>query len=350
MKTVNVKASREYNVCIERGILKNSGEMISSVHKPCKAMLISDTNVAPLYAKTVTDSLCACGFEVVSFIIEAGEESKNAVNLALIWEALAENSLTRSDIIVALGGGVVGDLSGFAAATYLRGIEYIQIPTTLLAMVDSSVGGKTAVDLKAGKNLAGAFYQPSLVICDPDALNTLSPQIYSDGMAEVIKYGFINRPGLLSLLESDFDIADVIEICVEDKRDIVSLDEKDHGLRQLLNLGHTVGHGIERCSGYSITHGSAVAAGMAIITRAAINAGICKNDVLEVLIKLLEKFNLPTSCEFTAQEICNAAFNDKKRKGNRITLVIPEELGKSVLAAYDVDKLLDFISGAWKND
>ncbi len=350
MKTVNVKASREYNVCIERGILKNAGEMIAAVHKPCKAMIISDTNVAPLYEKTVTDSLRASGFETVSFIIEAGEESKNAANLAFIWESLAENSLTRSDIIVALGGGVVGDLSGFAAATYLRGIEYIQIPTTLLAMVDSSVGGKTAVDLKAGKNLAGAFYQPSLVICDPEALNTLSPQVYSDGMAEVIKYGFINRPGLLSLLESDFDIADVIEICVEDKRDIVSLDEKDNGLRQLLNLGHTVGHGIERCSGYSITHGSAVAAGMVIITRAAIRAGICENVVLEVLIRLLEKFSLPTSCDFTVQEICSAAFNDKKRKGNRITLVIPEKLGKSELVPYDVDKLLDFISGAWEND
>ncbi len=350
MRIVNVKASREYDVCIERGLLRKIGEMVAGVHKPCKVMLISDTNDAPLYAKVVVDSLVQSGFETVSFITEAGEESKNAVNLAMVWEKLAENSLTRSDMIVALGGGVVGDLAGFAAATYLRGIEYVQIPTTLLAMVDSSVGGKTAVDLKAGKNLAGAFYQPSLVICDPDALKTLSGEVFSDGMAEVIKYGFINRPLLLEMLNGDFDIADVIEICVQDKRDIVSQDEKDHGLRQLLNLGHTVGHGIERCSGYSVTHGSAVAAGMVIITKAAVNAGICGKDVLDELVKLLGKFGLPAECEFTAQEICTAAFNDKKRMGNRITLVIPAELGRSELVAYDVDKLLDFISGAWKND
>lgn len=348
MKTVRVHASRTYDICIERGLLQTAGPQIAAVHAPCTCMLVSDETVWALYGETVKESLSSAGFAVHTFIIKPGESSKSTQSLVLLWETLAENKITRSDLLIALGGGVVGDLTGFAAATFLRGMEYVQIPTTLLAMVDSSVGGKTAVDLAHGKNLAGAFCQPSLVLCDPDALNTLTPDIFADGMAEVIKYGFINHPALLQKLTEDYDIADIIALCVEDKRDIVEADERDNGCRQLLNLGHTLAHGIELHSGYTISHGSAVAIGMVLITKAAIHAGLCDKDTLATLLGLLAKFNLPTQTQFTCEQLCEAALEDKKRKGGSITLVIPTKTGTSELKKYPVDDLPAFVSGAWE--
>lgn len=347
MKKITVNASRKYDVLIENGIIDKIGDELLRIHKPCPVMIVSDKTVASLYAERVCTSLAASGFELHSFIIEAGEASKNTENLVRLWESLAEAKLSRSDVIIALGGGVCGDLAGFAASTYMRGIEYVQIPTTLLAMVDSSVGGKTAVDLEHGKNLAGTFWQPSLVLCDPTVLSTLPEDIYSDGMAEVIKYGFINRPDLLSLLEGKHDISDIIAICVDDKRDIVEADEHDIGCRQLLNLGHTLAHGIEHCSDFEISHGKAVAIGTALITKAAINAGLCENDVLPKLISLLEKYNLPSDTQFSPEELCAAALEDKKRKGGSITLVIPKAIGKSELLDMPIEKLFDFVSTAW---
>lgn len=348
MKTVTVNASRKYEVRIENGLLQNAGQHIAEIHALCTCMLVSDETVWALYGENVKESLSKAGFTVHSFIIKPGESSKSTRNLVLLWETLAENKLTRSDLLIALGGGVVGDLTGFAAATFLRGIDYVQIPTTLLAMVDSSVGGKTAVDLAHGKNLAGAFCQPSLVLCDPTALGTLTPEIFADGMAEVIKYGFINRPVLLQKLTEDYDIADIIALCVEDKRDIVEADERDNGCRQLLNLGHTLAHGIELHSGYTISHGSAVAIGMVLITKAAIHAGLCEKETLITLLGLLEKFNLPTRTQFTCEQLCEAALEDKKRKGGFITLVIPTKTGHSQLHKYAVEDLHNFISGAWE--
>lgn len=348
MKTITVNASKKYEVRIEDGLLQKAGQHIAEIHKPCPCMLVSDETVFALYGQTVVNSLQNAGFAVQTFLIKPGESSKSTENLVKLWEYLAECKITRSDLLVALGGGVVGDLTGFAAATFLRGIRFVQLPTTLLAMVDSSVGGKTAVDLQHGKNLAGAFYQPSLVLCDPTALNTLSSGIFADGMAEVIKYGFINRPDLLKILQNDYDIADIIALCVEDKRDIVETDERDNGCRQLLNLGHTLAHGIELHSDYTVSHGSAVATGMVLITKAAIANGLCGTDTLDILLQLLNKFALPTETIYTCEQLCEAALEDKKRKGGFITLVVPTQTGKSELKKMSVDALPGFLGKAWE--
>lgn len=348
MKRVKVEASLTYEVLIERGLLKDVGKLIKTVSTGETAVIVSDTTVFPLYNEILKSSLEKEGYKVISYIFPAGEESKNTDTLVSLWEFLAKNHITRSDTLIALGGGVTGDLTGFAAATFLRGIKYVGIPTTLLSMVDSSVGGKTAVDLKSGKNLAGAFYQPSLVICDPDTLKTLSPSVFSDGMAEVIKYGMINLPDFLSELSADMDICDIIEICVKAKRDIVNLDEKDTGLRQLLNFGHTPAHSIELLSEFTISHGSAVAIGMVIMTKASIKAGLCTEETLSVLTSLLKKYSLPTELVFSSEEIAAPAQSDKKRSGSTITLVIPEEAGKCTLKKMPVSALETFFSGAWE--
>ncbi len=347
MKKVKVDASLSYEVLIERGLLGQSGSLIRNITGSRTAVIVSETNVYPLYGEALRSALEKEGFNTESFIFNAGEESKNTDTLVSLWEFLADRHITRSDCLIALGGGVTGDLTGFAAATFLRGIKYINIPTTLLSMVDSSVGGKTAVDLKGGKNLAGAFYQPSLVIIDPDTLDTLPRNVYSDGFAEIIKYGMINLPSLLDILAGDADICDIIEICVTDKRDIVAVDEKDSGLRQLLNFGHTTAHAIELLSQFTVSHGSAVSIGMVIMTKAAINAGLCNENALGLLLPLLDKYSLPSSCVFSPEEIYEAAINDKKRSGDSITVVIPEAAGKCVLRKIPVKELLTLISGAW---
>ncbi len=327
MRKITVNASRKYDVLIENGILKRAGEHILNIHKPCKVMIVTDSNVMPLYVQDLKASLEKCGFKAYIFCFEAGEERKNISTLVQIWDALAENQFTRSDIIAALGGGVCGDLSGFAAASYLRGIEFVQIPTSLLAMTDSSVGGKTAIDLTHGKNLVGAFHQPSLVLCDAQTLNTLDEHYFSDGMAEVIKYGMINRKMMLQILNGDYDIEDIIEICVDDKREIVESDEHDNGARKLLNFGHTFGHAIEKLSDFTISHGFAVAMGMKIITKFAENAGYIEKGSYDALCTTLAKFNLDNKCKFKACDIANAALLDKKSAGDKITLVMPYAVG-----------------------
>lgn len=339
------RAPYGYDIPIGRGLRCQAGEMIAAVHKPCRVLLLTDDTVDVLYADTVTDSLLAAGFTVVRHVIPHGEASKSASNLITLLEKMATEHLTRSDILVALGGGVVGDLGGFASAVYQRGIPFVQIPTTLLAMVDASVGGKTAIDLEAGKNLAGAFHQPSLVICDADCLNTLPPEIFADGMAEVIKYAFISDRVLFDALLGDAtdNMEEIIRLCVEDKRGLVEADETDKGARQLLNLGHTVGHAIESCSDFSISHGSAVAMGMVIITRAAVNTGVCNVETLTSLIALLEKYGLPTECPFTTEQLYAVALSDKKRAGGTITLVVPYGVADSRLVTVPVDALEGYI-------
>ncbi len=344
MKKVRVEASTAYDILIKNGLLGEAGSLIREIAKGRTAVIVSDSNVFPLYGGILENSLRKENFNVLSFVFEAGEESKNTDTLVSLWEFLALNHVTRSDILVALGGGVTGDLTGFAAATFLRGIRYVNIPTTLLSMVDSSVGGKTAVDLKNGKNLAGAFYQPSLVIIDPDTLSTLPPNIFNDGMAEVIKYGMINTQGLLLKLQGEYDINEIIEICVTAKRDIVAVDERDTGVRQLLNFGHTPAHGIEILSGFTVSHGSAVAIGMVIMTKAAIKKGRCEEAALNELLSLLNKFSLPTAPVFSPEEISDIALSDKKRAGDEIALVIPEKAGKCVLKKIPVTELSSFIS------
>ena len=348
MKRVTVEAaSLTYEVLIKKGILGDAGSLIREISDAETAVVVSETTVFPLYGEKLISSLEKEGFNVISFIFPAGEQSKNTGTLIELWEFLAQNNVTRKDILIALGGGVTGDLTGFAAATFLRGIKYAGIPTTLLSMVDSSVGGKTAVDLKGGKNLAGAFYQPSRVIIDPLTLDTLAPSVFADGMAEVIKYGMINKPGFLTALNSGMEIEGIIEECVCAKRDIVNLDEKDTGIRGLLNFGHTPAHSIELLSDFTISHGSAVAIGMVLMTRAAIKAGMCSSDALSILTELLIKYSLPVEIPFSPEEIAQKALNDKKRAGGEITLVIPENAGNCILKKFPVAELEEFFSGAW---
>jgi 3-dehydroquinate synthase len=325
MKTVTVHASRTYDIVIARGILDGAGARIAEALGQSRIMIVTDDTVNALYAARLEKSLTDAGLTYEKFVFPHGEASKNIGTLSALLETLAEKAFSRSDVLVALGGGVVGDLTGFAAATFLRGIRYVGIPTTLLADVDSSVGGKTAVDLRAGKNLAGAFWQPSLVLCDPDTLSTLPGKIFNDGMAEVIKYGMINNPCLLTRLQGEYDINEIIEISVTAKRDIVAVDERDTGIRQLLNFGHTPAHGIEILSEFTVSHGSAVAIGMVIMTKAAIQKGLCEEDALHTLLTLLEKFSLPAKTVFSAKEISDIALSDKKRAGDEITLVLPEK-------------------------
>ncbi len=334
-----------YDIPIGRELRHRAGEMIAAIHKPCRVLLLTDDTVEGLYADEVSASLSEAGFSVVRHVIPHGEASKSAVSLIALLERMATERLTRSDLLVALGGGVVGDLGGFASAVYQRGIPFVQIPTTLLAMVDASVGGKTAIDLEAGKNLAGAFHQPSLVICDADCLHTLPAEIFADGMAEVIKYAFISDKPLFDALRDNgtASMEEIIRLCVEDKRALVEADETDKGARQLLNLGHTVGHAIEACSEFAISHGSAVAMGMVIITRAAVKMGVSESETLTALIDLLRKYGLPTECPFTAEQLYAAALSDKKRAGGTITLVVPYGVADSRLVTVPVDALEGYI-------
>ena len=340
MNRIRIQASKEYDVCIGKGLLNQLGSLAAEVCKVQKAAIISDSHVWPLYGQAAKNSLEQAGFTVVNFVFPAGESSKNGATYLSTLNFLAENQLTRTDCIIALGGGVVGDLAGFAAATYLRGISYIQVPTTLLAAVDSSVGGKTAIDLPAGKNLAGCFYQPKLVVCDIDTLNTLPASIFRDGCAEVIKYGVLFDPALFVHLEHAgcaFDRETVISRCVELKSAVVAEDEFDTGRRMLLNLGHTIGHGIEAGSNFNITHGQAVAIGMAIVTRS------CGCADTQRIIGCLQRFGLPTETALSAQVLADAALSDKKRSADTVQLILPERIGKCTIAATAVTQLLSFI-------
>lgn len=340
MKTVTVSASKTYDILIGSGLLSQLGEQVEKLGRAQKVCIVSETTVFPLYGKIVTESLENAGFIVVNFVFPAGEESKNGFVFLELLNFLAQSGLTRSDIIVALGGGVTGDLAGFAAASFLRGIRFVQVPTTLLAAVDSSVGGKTAIDLPAGKNLAGAFCQPSLVLCDTDTLNTLPADIFRDGCAEVIKYGILYDPVLFAHLEEtglDFDREAVITRCVELKRDVVMEDEFDTGVRMKLNLGHTIGHGVEAKSNFTLSHGKSVAIGMAIVSRA------CGCPDAPRILTILHKFGLPTTTEDTADEILQFTLSDKKRTGDLVKLILPNAIGDCSIVPTPVSELKSFI-------
>lgn len=346
MNTVHIRASKNYDIHIGKGILSSLGEEILKIGKVQKVCLVSDANVFPLWGEAVLKTIQAAGFDTVSYVFPAGEASKNGMTYLELLNTLAGSKLTRTDLIVALGGGVVGDLAGFAAATYLRGIRYIQIPTTLLAAVDSSVGGKTAIDLPAGKNLAGAFYQPSLVLCDTEALDTLPLDVFQDGCAEVIKYGILYDSALFDDLEEkglDFDREAVITRCVELKRDVVAKDEFDTGLRMKLNLGHTIGHGVEARSQFTISHGRAVAIGMAIIARSAVHMRLCEAQCCDRILGILKQFGLDTTTDYTASELYTYTLSDKKCAGGTISLILPRAIGSCDIVPTAVEDLLSII-------
>lgn len=346
MEKIRVNTKKSYDVLIGDNLLEECGQLIRTAASPQMIALITDDIVDGLYSERVLRSLTESGFKAIKFVIPHGESSKNAHYFIKLLNFLAENKLTRKDLIVALGGGVVGDLSGFAASAYLRGIDFVQIPTTLLAMVDSSVGGKVAIDLDAGKNLAGAFYQPKLVICDKTALGTLPDDIFIDGCAEVIKYAFIGNSALYSHLNEygkDFNREYVISKCIEQKRDIVEKDELDTGLRNLLNFGHTIGHAVEKLSDFNVSHGKAVAIGMCTISKAAAKANICSLDTPRLIEKLIESFSLPTKNTFTCDEIYNMICSDKKLSGDTITLILPESISKCGMYPYKISEVKEFI-------
>ena len=346
MKTVTVSASTSYDILIGSGLLSRLGQQVKAVCSAGKVCIVSDSNVFPLYGETVEASLLDAGFEVTHFVFPAGEESKNATVYLNLLNFLAENQMTRSDCLIALGGGVVGDLTGFAAATYLRGIPYVQVPTTLLAAVDSSVGGKTAIDLPAGKNLCGAFCQPRLVLCDTDTLNTLPLDIFRDGCAEVIKYAILYDAQLFDYLKKaglDFDREAVISRCVELKRDVVMVDEFDTGARMKLNLGHTFGHGIEAKSEFRVSHGRAVAIGMAIAARAAAKSSLCSEETKKQILDLLRGFGLPAETDYTAEDLLPYMLSDKKRSGGTVSLILPAAIGNCRIVPTPVDQLKSLI-------
>ena len=346
MNTVHVTASRNYDVLIGSGLLRSLGSYASSIEKVETVCIVSETNVWPLYGRQAKRSLQAAGLNVIQFVVRAGEQFKNAAVYLDLLYFLADNQITRTDMIVALGGGMVGDLAGFAAATYMRGIPFIQVPTTLLAAVDSSIGGKTAIDLPVGKNLIGAFYHPHLVLCDTDCLNTLPEDIFRDGCAEVIKYGILYDPELFAHLAEkgmDFDREMVITRCVELKRDVVAEDEFDTGLRMKLNLGHTIGHSVEIQSHFELSHGRSVAIGMAIAARGGEKCGICSTEAKNAIVQILEAFKLPVSCPYSAEVLYRSALSDKKRSGGTVNLIIPERIGSCRIVPTPVDELQSFI-------
>lgn len=346
METVKVSASKEYNVHIGTGYLDSIGEKIAEIKRLCRVVLVSDDTVFALYGEKVKKSLTDTGFSVCEFVFPHGENSKNVENFIKIQEFCAENNITRTDLFVALGGGVTGDLTGFVASTYLRGVDFVQIPTTVLAMVDSSVGGKTAINLIAGKNLCGTFYQPIAVYADCETLNTLPEEAFNDGCAEIIKYGMILDGEFLTFLKNNDirkNIEYVIKRCVEIKRDVVDHDEFEKGERKLLNFGHTIGHAIEKCSNLTISHGNAVAIGMVIATKGAYEIGMSDEDFTDELLPVLKKNNLPTTCDFSAEELYKASLSDKKRSFDTMSLIVPEEYGLCKIMKLPVEDLQNFI-------
>ena len=345
-KIVRVSAGKGYDVRIGPGLFAHCGEQVKAAIGSCRAAVVTDSAVAGLYLDTVRQSMTMAGFEVERYIFPAGEESKNITMLSGILEFLAGQHFTRSDVVIALGGGVTGDMAGFSAAVYLRGIRFVQIPTTLLAAVDSSVGGKTAVNLAAGKNLAGAFKQPELVICDTDCLKTLPASELENGLAEAIKCGVLTGGILFDMLAGELlqeSLPGVIEACVSYKGSIVCKDELDNGERRLLNLGHTIGHAIEKCSNYTVPHGRAVASGMAMIARAGEAMGITAAGTAEAIAGALVKKGLPVNTEYEVEQLAYAAMTDKKRMGDTITMVFPHRIGECFLHTIPVNDMKQLI-------
>lgn len=348
MKTINVQTGRPYNIIIQRNIIKNCGQYIKEISNAKKAVVVTDSNIKNLYADTVINSLKSNGFDVALHVFPAGEENKRLCSIADMYHTFANFQMSRKDLVVALGGGVTGDMAGFAAATYMRGIEFVQIPTSLLAQVDSSVGGKTGVDIEQGKNLVGAFWQPSLVIIDPDTLKTLPTRYINDGMAEVIKYGCIKDKKLFELLDKSnaLDIIeDIIATCVLIKRDVVNEDERESGVRMLLNFGHTLGHSLEKIYNFSkLSHGEAVAIGMVMITKASEKAGITLKGTAEKIASLCQKYNLPITDNASAKEIAETCSSDKKSSNGNVSLVLLKEIGTSFTQKTPLNQLENFIS------
>lgn len=337
---------RPYEILIGKGILNELPDVIGSNTKARRIVIITDENVDKYYSEKVKDILENAGYETFKFVFSHGEKNKTLNTVSDILELMAENNITRSDCIAALGGGIAGDISGFAAACYLRGIAFVQLPTTFLAAIDSSVGGKTGVNLKAGKNLAGAFYQPRAVLCDVDTFKTLPEANFKEGIAEAIKYGVICDRELFDILKegTEWNTEEIIARCVSIKAKIVAEDELDTGKRQLLNFGHTIGHAVEKCSGFTITHGAAVGIGMAMISKATAELGWSDKCVYPEVLNALKKNGLMTEYKTDKKALIAVMERDKKISGKEINLVIPENIGNCVLKRVPVEQLAEVIA------
>ncbi len=327
------------DILIGRGLLTEAAAQCAAVFSPSRVHIVTDSHVAPLYLKQLKSQ-----FELpVSYtVIPAGEEHKRLSTVEIIYHDLLRSGMTRKDLIIALGGGVTGDITGFTAATFLRGVALCQIPTTLLAQVDSSVGGKTGVDLPEGKNLVGAFYQPRLVLIDPDVLSTLPDRVFAEGMGEVIKYGCISNPAILDMsAAADYkeNIEDIIYECVKIKRDVVAVDEHDTGLRMILNFGHTIGHAAEKLGNYvDLAHGEAVAVGMVAAMRLSNRLG-APVDHVPMLTAALQNAGLPTELNYDREDIFRALLSDKKKMGGTINFILVRELGKAEIVPIEAEDL-----------
>ena len=345
--------SRSYDVHVGVGIIDEVGQLTRAACGGERACVISDDNVAPLYANAVAESLAEAGYETSLQVFPAGEANKNIETLSGLLEGLAAAELTRNDVVVAVGGGVTGDMAGLAAALYLRGCQVVQVPTSLLAMVDSSVGGKTAVDLPQGKNLVGAFHQPRLVVADVETLSTLPDTTFADACGEVIKHAVLAEPALLDELEGApltarrddaAYLASVVARNVLVKRDVVEHDEVEHGLRQTLNLGHTVGHAVEAASGFALGHGSCVAAGLCIVCRYALAEGLLSSDDARRVQATVRAHGLPTGSDVDPSVLTGYALADKKRHGDVVNLVVPRAIGSCEVMPISTDELAALIT------
>lgn len=351
MKTIRVQTSRPYDILIGRDLLDHAGELAREVNHGTRALIVTDSHVFPLLAGRVLRSFEAAGYTADIFVFEAGEDHKRLSVIADIYTRLAQLGATRQDLLVALGGGVTGDMTGFAAATWLRGMDFVQIPTTLLAQVDASVGGKTGVDIDEGKNLVGAFWQPVRVIADVHTLSTLPPDTFADGMAEVIKTACIKDAQLFRQLETgvamDEDhMEETIARCMDIKRGVVERDEMESGERKLLNFGHTMGHALEKYYDYTaLTHGHAVALGMVIISEAAERQHLTEEGTTLRIIQVLQQYGLPVADTATLDDYLPGVANDKKRAGSHIDLALLHGIGDSFIYRLPLSLLGAFLRG-----
>lgn len=347
MKTISVQTGRPYEIYIQKGLLAGAGQLVKKLFEGRRIAVISDSRVAPLYLKPLLNSLAEAGFEPpATFTVPEGEGSKSLKMAEVIYNFLAERRIRRSDCLIALGGGVVGDLTGFVASTYCRGMCFVQVPTTLLAQIDSSVGGKTAVNLDAGKNMVGTFWQPSLVVCDPNTLNTLPADIFAAGVAEALIYGMIRDEALFTLLAEGGaleHIEQVIARCVEIKRDIVEHDERDTGERMLLNFGHTLGHGVESASRYALSHGFAVSVGMNMIVKASVAAGFSDPAVLSRLQEACRRYGLPTSYAGDLGQVLSICRGDKKSESGGLKAVLLRRIGEGYIRPFTFEEFETFV-------
>ncbi len=357
---VHVHTQTPYDVQIGAGLTDRLADLLPADilqkgRRGAKAVLLTDEHVQALYGERISQNLIALGFTVLPVTVPAGETAKSGAQYLTVLSQLADAHVSRTDVLFALGGGVPGDLGGFVAATYQRGIDFVQLPTTLLAAVDSSVGGKTAINLPEGKNLVGAFYQPRAVIMDVETLDTLPAEIFADGCAEVIKYGMIRDEALFEMLASRplpacrddrAYVSRIIWRCVTIKEEVVSGDERDRGLRNILNFGHTVGHAIEKCSGFTVAHGRAVAVGMVMACRCAARAGFCEESVADRLQDVLRAYGLPTETRIPASSLASCLLSDKKIDGGSINLILPRRIGACEIVPHPVADLAAFLFGA----